>query len=195
MRVAVAQPRRQRHRAFDVETHVAVFGKTNRAVHLDRLARNQQRGIGAARLDAAGGGGARFGLGFAVEHGNTIREHRAGEFLLNVQIHRAVLQRLKAADGFAELHARFEVFERYFQRAHHDAAQFRAGDGGGVIDGACQRRRRRCAGVDDVFFCHADVRQIQRARLPAIGQRIERQRRARRIARHPQQLHALCRRF
>lgn len=50
-----------------------------------------------------------------------------------------MLQDLKAPDRLAELHARFQIFERGGIERLHDAHRFRAERGNAVIDGLLER--------------------------------------------------------
>jgi len=65
-----------------------------------------------------------------------------GEFLLQVEIDRAVLQRLETADGLAELHPRPHVVETQFERAAHHPYEFRTCDHRRPIERLRERRAR-----------------------------------------------------
>ena len=62
-----------------------------------------------------------------------------------------MLERLKAADRLAELHAGPEVIEADFQCPLRHTAKLRARDGGAVIERARQRVGRLTPSGDDAF--------------------------------------------
>ena len=94
----IAEPRREHQRALQVKPGVVLVGEADRAVDLDRFARDAQAGFGAARLDPARDRGASIRRRSRIELAQSLIEHRRGELLLNVEIDRTVLQRLEAAD-------------------------------------------------------------------------------------------------
>src|SRR5688572_21552516 len=106
---AVAEPRREHERALQIQPRVVFVGETDRAVDLYRLARDADRGVGAARFQAAHDRRARSRFGIVVERAQRVLERRLSELLLNPQIDRTVLERLEAPDRLAELHARLHV--------------------------------------------------------------------------------------
>src|SRR5204863_1274250 len=85
------------------------------------------RGLGAARFCAARGGDARPGRGLRiVEHALGGEHRRLGELALYPEIDRAMLQRLEAADRFAELLARAQIVERHLEHALAEPGELRA---------------------------------------------------------------------
>ena len=83
------------------------------------FARNVHASVGTTRFAAARQFRHACGcdVRFRIQLAHHIVQQRGGKFLLYQQIHRAMLQALKAADGLTKLHARFHVIDGGGERA------------------------------------------------------------------------------
>ena len=97
------------------------------AVQLHRLLADKTHGLPELVLGAGHGGAAFRGRRIELEAG--VVAHGAGQFELHLDVGHAVAQRLKTADGHAELLALVHVVHGDGQRAVHHAHGFGAGRG------------------------------------------------------------------
>jgi len=102
-----------------------------------------------------------------------------------------VLQRLEAADGLAELHARAQIFERHGQHAAHQGQQFGAREHQGFVVAARQCRHRGRAFGKQVLRGHTHVGEFDFGGLAAVRQGSAVQAEPRGIGGHPDQRQAL----
>ncbi|MCY1523065.1 hypothetical protein D9M68_579480 [compost metagenome] len=188
VRRGIAQPRRQAQHALVEQAQVALLRVADGPVQLHRRARRLQRGSRATRVDAAG-------LGFEpVRRQGAVacqRQHFVQRGLRHLEVDEhvdaAVLQRLEAADGLAELRARAQVGQGLRQHRLPCAEQLRGLQDLSGRERLAQRLLRgRSAGQHGVGRQH-DLFEAQVGCLAAVDQRHDRLAHAGCAARHPQQ--------
>ncbi len=115
MVMRAAQPGRQHQDPFHAQTEVQFVGEAHRAEHLDALTHHQDRGIPASRFGTARRGGAGIRIVAPIRDLDRVGEHRARDFKLAAAVHRAMLQRLEAADRRSELLTCPQVLQRHIE--------------------------------------------------------------------------------
>ncbi len=151
-------------------------------MELNRVLADFEGGIRAARFDLTRGDGALGGIRLAIEQGRCLQQHRAGNFAQNEQIDSLVLKRLKAADGFVELHPLLEVIDTDFQRPRHHPEQFRTHRDATLVE---HRGKQRLAPLRPGHLRpHRSVGKSQMAVKPTVDALLELQGQARRILVH-----------
>ncbi len=142
-----------------------LVGVPDRAVKLDRQARDRYGRVGAARLDPARRRADRHVS--ALERLERIGDARGRELGLHAGIHRPVLQRLEAPDRFAELDARLQVLEGDLERAPGHAQQFGALRNPRRIVGVVDRSARSVARSESIRERDRDLHEAESAQTPS----------------------------
>src|SRR5271155_2086689 len=117
-----------------VQVNIVLPGEAHAAVNLDAAIAYGAPGIAGIHFSNGDGGGDVGSVFFQSVTG--IVNRGAGTFRFEIHIGALVLHGLEHADGFAELLARFCVFDGDIERALHAADQFGGEGSGGDVEGA-----------------------------------------------------------
>ena len=167
-----------------------LIGVTNRAMHLDRLARDMQCGIGRSGFAGRRRKRALAGVVRRIERTNRAVERCAREFDLNEEIDRAMLERLKRADRLAELFSRAQIIERPGLRLAHQSEHFGRGRDTGLFQRSVQRALAPVRCRDTIGRAHRNIVEPQRSAEGSIGPGSQIERHARCVTRDVEQADA-----
>ena len=124
VRSGIAEPRSEAQRALVVQAQFALLRVADGAMQLHRRARGLQRRGSAAGIDATGFCLEPLGAERLARQCQHLVERGLRHFEVNEHVDAAVLQRLKAANGFAELRAGAQVGQCLREHRLPHAQQF-----------------------------------------------------------------------
>src|SRR6266851_4082126 len=169
--VGVAEQRVDHGDALEVMADLVFVGHADAAMELDRLLADELARAAALHL---GGGDNAAPLAGIRRLGHHRRQHRHAARLLERHQHvdGAMLQRLEAADGNAELLARLQVLDG--ELVHHAHRPDRLGDcrGDGEIDGALDDGQRMIARPEQRLGVQPDVAEGDLGGAQAVHRRV-----------------------